>query len=140
MKYDTLIIGAGLSGLLAARTLAGAGHDVTVLDKGRGPGGRLATRRMGDATLDHGAQFFTVRSEPFAAMVHGWQAAGLVYEWCRGFLPGGDGFPRYAVHGGMNALAKHLAIGLDVRCRSLAFLVRPAARPAPRGITFAAVS
>lgn len=120
-----VIIGAGLAGLLCGRTLAAAGHEVTLLDKGRSPGGRLATRRLGDARLDHGAQFFTVRSDDFAAQVRGWRSEGLVHEWCRGFTPGGDGFPRYAVAGGMNRLAKHLAHGLDVRCNTLAFAVRP---------------
>lgn len=119
-----VVVGAGLSGLLAARTLVAAGHDVTVLDKGRGPGGRLATRRMAGARLDHGAQFFTVRDDGFAALVHEWIAAGLVYEWCRGFGHPADGHPRYAVRGGMNALAKHLAADLDVRCGNLVFAVR----------------
>ena len=52
------------------------------------------------ATLDHGAQFFTVRSEAFAAMVQGWERDGLVDEWCRGFASPGDGYPRYVVRGG----------------------------------------
>ena len=64
------VIGAGLAGLIAAQQLHNNGHDVVVLDKGKSPGGRLATRRIGDATLDHGAQFFTVRElrllEPIA--------------------------------------------------------------------------
>ena len=42
-----------------------------------------------------------------------------------GFSAEGDGYPRYAVTGGMNALAKHLATGLDVRCPALVFAVRP---------------
>src|SRR4249920_3712824 len=119
------IVGAGLAGLMAGRMLAEAGHEVVLLDKGRAVGGRLATRRIGAATVDHGAQFFTVRSEAFAALVTGWEAEGLVYEWCRGFTPSGDGFPRYAVRGGMNALAKRVAAGLDVRCGTLVFAIRP---------------
>lgn len=110
----TVIIGAGLSGLTAARELSRAGHDVTVLDKGRGVGGRLATRRMGDAVLDHGAQFFTVRSQLFGEHVAGWVADGVVHEWCRGFS-GDDGHPRYVGSRGMTGIAKHLAAGLDVR-------------------------
>ncbi len=97
-----VVVGAGLSGLLAARTVAERGHTVIVLDKGVGPGGRLATRRIGAATLDHGAQFFTVRTDEFAALVHGWRSAAVVREWCRGF-GAEDGYPRYAVRGGMNA-------------------------------------
>jgi predicted NAD/FAD-dependent oxidoreductase len=116
-----IVVGAGLSGLVAARTLVDAGHDVTVFDKGRGPGGRMATRRIGAARFDHGAQFFTVRDATFAAMVERWLAEGRVREWCRGFGDAPDGHPRYVAEDGMNALAKHLATGLDVRCSSLVF-------------------
>ena len=45
------VVGAGIAGLTAARALDG-NHDVVVLDRGRSVGGRLATRRMGDA-VDH---------------------------------------------------------------------------------------
>lgn len=120
----SIVIGAGIAGVLAARTLADRGREVVVLDKGRSPGGRLATRRIGAATLDHGAQFFTVRTDRFATVVQPMLADGLVYEWCRGFGPSPDGHPRYAVRGGMNQLVKHIARGLDVRCGTLAFAVR----------------
>lgn len=119
-----VIVGAGLSGLVCARSLSASGHEVTVLDKGRSPGGRLATRRVEGAVLDHGAQFFTVRSEVFAAEVASLVSLGLVSTWCNGF-GADDGHPRYVVLGGMNALAKHLAAGLDVRCGHLAFGVHP---------------
>jgi len=115
------IVGAGLAGLSAARALADRGHEVTLFDKGRSVGGRLATRRIGGARVDHGAQFFTVRTDRFAAQVAAWERDGIVHEWCRGFGRSPDGHPRYAVRGGMNALAKHLARGLDVRCSSLVF-------------------
>jgi renalase len=123
------IVGAGLAGLMAARDLHDAGHQVVVFDKGRSPGGRLATRRIGDAVLDHGAQFFTVRTERFQREVDQWLEAGLVEEWCRGFTAPGDGHPRYIARRGMNSIAKHLAVGLDVRCGSLVFSLHAAATP-----------
>jgi renalase len=121
-----IVVGAGLSGLAAARALAAGGHDVTVFDKGRGPGGRLATRRIGDATFDHGAQFFTVRGEAFARQVDDWTRRDVVRVWNHGFVDGGDGHPRYIGTRGMNAIAKDLAAGLDVRCGTFVFAVRRA--------------
>lgn len=124
-----VVVGAGLSGLMAARTLASRGWSVVVLDKGRGVGGRMATRRITTpdgrtAILDHGAQFFTVRDARFAALVDEWTGAGVVREWCRGF-GGDDGHPRHVANNGMTALTKHLATGLDVRTSTLVFAVKP---------------
>ena len=54
------------------------------MDKGRRPGGRLATRTLnGGAPAGHGAQFFTVRSDGFKARVGGWLADGTILESCR---------------------------------------------------------
>jgi len=119
------IVGAGLSGLVAARRLVEAGVDVTIVDKGRAPGGRLATRRIGDATLDHGAQFFTIRTPAFQRQVDDWIDRGLVSIWSHGFVSD-DGHARYIAVDGMNSLAKDLAVGLDVRCSTMAFTIRPA--------------
>jgi predicted NAD/FAD-dependent oxidoreductase len=121
-----VVIGAGLAGLAAARWLTDAGRAVVLLDKGRSVGGRMATRRVGTARLDHGAQFFTVRSDELAALVEPLRASGLVTTWCHGFGDAPDGHPRFAVQGGMNALAQAWATSLDVRTATLAFAVRPA--------------
>jgi len=110
----TIILGAGLAGLTAARELQAHGHEVEVIDKGRGVGGRLATRRMGDARLDHGAQFFTTRGQGFADVVAQACDADVVAEWCRGFAHT-DGYPRYRGAQGMTSLAKWLATDVDVK-------------------------
>ena len=121
-----VVVGAGLAGLTAARSLDSSGHDILVLDKGRSPGGRMATRRIGRATFDHGAQFFTVRGDEFGAQVAAWETEGVARVWCHGFTPDGDGYPRYIGTRGMNAIAKHMAVGLDVHCGALAFAIRRA--------------
>ncbi len=105
-----LVIGAGMAGLTAARLLLGDGWRVVVLDKGRGVGGRLATRRIGEARFDHGAQFITVRDALFQQHVDRWLANGWIAPW---FEDGGH--IRYRSEGGMSQLAKHLAVGLDIR-------------------------
>ena len=77
-RVDAIVIGAGISGLAAATELAKAGCRTIVLEKSRGIGGRMATRRVGPAVCDHGAQFFTVRTRAFGATVAEAHAAGLV--------------------------------------------------------------
>ena len=119
-RVTCLVVGAGLAGLMSARELRGSGVSVVALDKGRGVGGRLATRRIGDSVFDHGAQFFTVRDAEFGRHVDEWLRAGVVHEWCRGFADGdgmlhADGHPRYCGTGGMTGIAKSLAADLDVR-------------------------
>jgi renalase len=112
---DVVVIGAGMAGLVAAGELHRAGQRVVVLDKGRGVGGRMATRRVGEARIDHGAQFFTVRDPRFDGLNRRWLDGGVVRHWCDGFGPTGDGHPRFVGGDGMTALAKDLAVGLDVR-------------------------
>jgi predicted NAD/FAD-dependent oxidoreductase len=107
---DCIVVGAGMAGLTAAAVLRSAGCHVTVVDKGRGYGGRLATRRIGESRFDHGAQYFTARHPAFAARVADWEREGVVRRWFEE-----DGEPRFVAPGGMNSLARHLAQGLDVR-------------------------
>ncbi len=128
---DVLIVGAGIAGLMAAHALQAHGLRAILLDKGRSVGGRLATRRIGQGKADHGAQFFTVRSPDFQQWIDRWLAEELIFQWSNGWSTGSflptpvDGYPRYAVYGGMNALAQHLAAGLDARVNVQVTTVSP---------------
>lgn len=122
-RPNVVIIGAGMAGLTAARQLQSK-CNVVVVDKGRGVGGRLATRRIGDATLDHGAQFMTTHTAEFADVMAQFAEEGVAMEWFHGRIgPTGahdsDGHPRYRGVVSMNAVAKQLATGIDVRTASL---------------------
>ncbi len=116
-----LIVGAGITGLLAAHTLREAGFEALVVERADTVGGRLATCAVGPGRADYGAQFFTVRTPEFQAHVDRWRDADLAFEWAHGWSDGSlavtraDGHPRYAIRGGMQALAQHLAAPLDVR-------------------------
>jgi predicted NAD/FAD-dependent oxidoreductase len=98
-KASVAIIGAGMAGVAAAARLGAAGWRCTLFDKGRGVGGRMATRRAGDFVFDHGAQFVTARGPRFAAMLAGWTASGHAAPW---FADAHVGMP------GMSAMAKAL--------------------------------
>lgn len=82
------IVGAGMAGLACAQALAVSGAQVQLIDKGRGPGGRLATRRVpspDDANpvlgIDHGAQIVYPRDPGFAAWLAGGRSAGWAAPW-----------------------------------------------------------
>jgi predicted NAD/FAD-dependent oxidoreductase len=118
---DVLIIGAGLCGVTTARSLTGAKKiSWKLIEKSRSVGGRMATRRIEDARFDHGAQFFTVRSEPFKAEVDKWMEKGICKEWVRGFGDNrDDGHPRYVGTNGMNQLVKDFAAALPQKSIAL---------------------
>ena len=121
MNETIAVVGAGIAGLLLARELKARGEHVVVLEKSRGLGGRLATKRVEAAVFDSGAQYFTAKSERFAAMVAEWAAHGVVAPW-----PGASAH-RWIARPSMNALGKYLAEGLDVRRESKVVKVQRAA-------------
>lgn len=116
------VIGAGLAGLVCAQRLRDAGATVVVLDKGRRPGGRMATRVVDGDAFDHGAQYFTARDAHFREAVDRWMVAGVVAPWEATLvtLEGGRISPapaaeRFVGVPAMNAVAAHLAGDLPLR-------------------------
>ncbi len=121
-SHDTVVIGAGMAGLTAARGLVAAGLDVLVVDKGRAVGGRMATRRFAGGHFDHGAQHFSARSPEFQAAVDGWRRTGVAKVWFEAqsvTSPERGVEPRHVGVGAMRALPEQLARGVAVRteCR-----------------------
>lgn len=116
-KNTCIIVGAGIAGLLAGDILRRHGVKVTLLEKSRGVGGRMATRRVEDARFDHGAQYFTVRDQIFGGWADAWEHNGLIREWFRRFPEESSetGHSRYRGVQGMTDVPKALAANLDVR-------------------------
>lgn len=108
MNNTTVIIGAGISGLVLAQRLVAAEALVVVLEKSRGYGGRMATKRVGESVFDQGAQYFTVRDPAFAALAEVWRERGLVKNW--------PDSPHRRLVGApsMTAVPKALAEGLEI--------------------------
>lgn len=114
------IIGAGIAGLACAQRLMQGGMQPVLLDKGRGIGGRVATRQVDGLQFDHGAQYVTARGDGFAGLLRDLAAAGHVATW-------DDGTARAKTVGapGMSALARGMARGLDVRQNAQVTAVLP---------------
>ncbi|MEO1590816.1 MAG: FAD-dependent oxidoreductase [Cyanobacteria bacterium J06632_22] len=104
MGLETVIIGAGLAGMTCARALQAAGHPVVLLDKSRGVGGRLATRRLHGTHADHGFRVWAPEHPELQKLTHELVAAGVLQPW-------GEG---YAAKDGGNAIAKYLARNLKI--------------------------
>ncbi len=110
-----LVIGAGMAGLSAAKLLTEEGLKVIVLDKGRGVGGRMATRRVDEVKFDHGAQFFSAKSSDFQLFVDDLFKKNIIQEW---HLEQGDStfsHSRFCGKHGMNQIPKSIAEGLLVK-------------------------
>jgi renalase len=106
----TVIIGAGMAGLSAARILSKKGHEVVVLDKGRGVGGRMSTRTIDTAKADHGAQYFSAKSLEFQELIAQLQSENIIAAWT---IPQRANV-RYVGAKGMNSIPKKLAQNLNV--------------------------
>lgn len=117
----TAVIGAGLAGLTVARGLKDRSESVVVFEKSRGRGGRMSTRRSDRGAFDHGAQFFTARTDAFRAQVDRWLEAGLARRWAPQVLDLGEGddwredVQRFVGTPTMNAPVRALADGLELR-------------------------
>lgn len=106
---DYAIIGAGLSGLSLATQFKQQFPrlNVVIFEKSKGYGGRIATRRVGQAAFDHGAQFIR-RSSDSAKWIDLWKSQNLI-----GPISSAP-TDLFCAHSGMTKLAKFLASELDV--------------------------
>lgn len=120
------VIGAGLAGLSAARSLQIKGHHVQIFEKGDEIGGRLNTHREPWGDFDQGAQYFTARHPDFVEQVHVWQHMGIAQcwdmqpaTWRNGeLLPSPDQQQRWVGTPGMHSLAVNLARDLNILCNA----------------------
>jgi renalase len=111
------VIGAGIAGLTIAHALTAEGRTPLVLDKGRTPGGRMATRRFEEGLFDHGLPAI----EPGARSVELIQAgtdAGILKSVEM------EGKTVFISPTGLSSLGKHLGSGLDLRLQARAGLCR----------------
>ena len=124
MTVDVTVVGGGISGLACARAVTDAGRAVRVIDRGRRPGGRLASRTLDGRAVDLGASYFVVGDDApgFARVAADWETRGIARPWTDTFsafdADGAEtrktGPMRWAAPGGSRSLVLDLADGVDV--------------------------
>jgi predicted NAD/FAD-dependent oxidoreductase len=109
------VVGAGLSGAACAQALAQRGIAVEMFERGRAPGGRMASPTVQGRRVDVGAAYFTVKDSGFSAVADGWVERGLAHPWTDTFdvlSPDGrdatTGPVRFATSGGLRSLVRDL--------------------------------
>ncbi|MBD0386359.1 MAG: NAD(P)/FAD-dependent oxidoreductase, partial [Nostoc sp. C3-bin3] len=131
---DIAVIGAGIAGLVCAQQLSQAGYSVLVVEKSRGLGGRLATRRLHGTCADHGACYLKPKGELLGRFVEILQSRQILEVWTEKvyeLTPGApltepkNRSPRYIAPEGMSAIAKSLAPGLEILLNQRVVAITP---------------
>ena len=107
-----------MAGVSAANALKARGYSVSLFEKSRGFGGRCATKRWEGHTVDHGAQYFTIRDERFRAAVQAASGEALLKLQAPVLDETGRELPdsgRWFHRDGNSRLVRDLARGLDVK-------------------------
>ncbi len=127
------IVGSGLAGLTAGIKLQQLGHQVTLFEKSRGPGGRLAAKRVDGGSADVGAQYFTSRNPEFLPFLREFAGDASFAPW-----PGTFGFrdeagrwdsfpaePRYVGTPRMTAITRALSANLTLNAQTRVATLEP---------------
>ena len=121
--FEIAVIGAGIAGLTCAQRLQQAGKRVVLLDKSRGLGGRLATRRLAGTHADHGVCYLQPKGDLFRQWIEELVDVGILRVWSEGLHRlSADGIlqpptkfaPCYAAPMGATSIAKYLGRDLEI--------------------------
>jgi len=122
-KPRIVVVGAGISGAACAAALAEAGLSCEVVERGRAPGGRLASPEIEGRRVDLGASYFTVTDPAFDSLVRRWLIDGAVRPWTdtvdvfdsSGRREPSTGPMRWSAPGGLRSLVRLLLAERSVR-------------------------
>jgi renalase len=121
--FEIAVIGAGIAGLTCAQKLQQAGKSVVIIDKSRGLGGRLATRRLAGTHADHGVCYLQAKGDRFQHWIDELESTGILRVWTTGIhrlAPDGSLQPPtkfanyYAAPSGATSIAKYLGRDLEI--------------------------
>lgn len=122
MTDAVAIVGSGLTGLVLARSLKSQGRNVLLIDKGRKPGGRLLSKRLGDCIFDMGPGWFHTHDDVTPDFLHAalanLSAESVAFDdlppMVRSGLLRHESVKSWKIAGGIRLLTEELARPLDV--------------------------
>ncbi len=135
-SWDVMVVGAGMAGLVCAQRLQLAGYQVSVLEKSKGLGGRMATRRVDGVAIDHGARFLQPQGPLLSELKQKLVEQGVLINWrpytlqldSTGHLtPKTYTHPYYVAPAGMSAVGKALGAGLTIYRQQRVVAIAPTA-------------
>lgn len=120
------IVGAGLAGLTCANILSKNKLEVSLFDKGRHPGGRLASRDRNEDTFDYGAQYLTTKDLRFVQFLAPLLHDGKLAKWNGIFKQMTGGVlsqdvlakPRFVGVPSMRSIADTIALTENLDCKT----------------------
>ena len=138
LPLDLVVIGAGVAGITCAQQLSLAGYSVALVEKSRGVGGRMAKRRLPDASAgptyaDHGVCYLKPKDAIFTKLIQRLCERGEMAVWTEQIhelgasgevVPPQSRSARYASSQGINALAKVLSKDLTIHYQQRAVALR----------------
>ena len=78
MIFDTIIVGAGLSGTYLSRELRNEGLKTIIVEKSNGVGGRLSTKPLGSNIVDYGCQYINPKNDETKSLAIDLENLGLL--------------------------------------------------------------
>ena len=108
------VIGAGISGLTLANKMNALGYTIAVIEKARGTGGRLSSKRVKNSNqqtmaFDLGCTSFSGKSAEFKAQLDYWHQVGVLAPW----LTDKQGYSHYVACSRNSSLTRYLSQGID---------------------------
>ena len=107
--FDTVIVGAGISGSYLSSILKNATKNILIIDKSRGVGGRMSTKPIGEDIVDYGCQYIKPETEECSALIKSLEELDLVKQ-----IEIEIGEKVYISPFGMNKIPQYLSRGVSV--------------------------
>lgn len=109
MVFDTIIVGAGISGSYLSSILKNTTKNILIIDKSRGIGGRMSTKPIGEDIVDYGCQYIKPKIDECSSLIKSLEELGLVKQ-----IEIKTGEKVYISPFGMNKIPQYLSRGVSV--------------------------